>query len=84
MNLEIKEELLKRVDSINNKFSVYKNFSPDELRKTLRNIESSITSSGFTSLRIKLAIIEDFIKSSKLDTLLGLKLFILLLLIICL
>ena len=45
MNLEIKEELLKRVDSINNKFSVYKNFSPDELRKTLRNIESSITSS---------------------------------------
>ena len=45
MNLELKEELLKRVDSINNKFSVYKNFSPDELRRILRNIENSISSS---------------------------------------
>lgn len=45
MNLDSKEELLKRVDSINNKFSVYKNFSPDELRKVLRNIEKSISSS---------------------------------------
>lgn len=43
MNLESKEELLKRVDSINNKYSVYKNFSPDELRRILRNIENSIS-----------------------------------------
>lgn len=45
MNLESKEELLKKVGSINNKYSVYKNFSPDELRRTLRNIEKSLSSS---------------------------------------
>ena len=45
MNLEPKEELLKRVDSINKKYTVYKNFSPDEIRRILRNIEKAISSS---------------------------------------
>lgn len=45
MNLESKEELLKRVDSINKKYTVYKNFSPDEIRRILRNIEKAISSS---------------------------------------
>lgn len=45
MNLELKEELLKRVESINSKYLVYKNFTPDELRRILRNIEKSISSS---------------------------------------
>lgn len=40
MNHESTEELFSRVDSINNKYSVYKNFSPDELRRILRNIEN--------------------------------------------
>lgn len=40
MNLESKEELLKRIDSINNKYFVYKNFSPDKLREKLQNIEN--------------------------------------------
>ena len=45
MKLEPKEELLKRVDSINKKYTVYKNFSPDEIRRILRNIEKAISSS---------------------------------------
>ena len=45
MNLESKKELLKRVDSINKKYTVYKNFSPDEIRRILRNIEKAISSS---------------------------------------
>lgn len=45
MNLESKGELLKRVDSINNKYFVYKKFSPDKLREKLQNIENIITSS---------------------------------------
>ena len=45
MNLESKKELLKRVDSINKKYTVYKNLSPDEIRRILRNIEKAISSS---------------------------------------
>jgi hypothetical protein len=45
MNLESKVELLKKVETINNKYTVYKNFSPDELRRLLRNIEKAISSS---------------------------------------
>jgi len=48
MNHESNEELFSRVDSINNKYSVYKNFSPDELRRILRNIEKSISSAEDT------------------------------------
>lgn len=45
MNLESKVELLKKVETINHKYTVYKNFSPDELRRLLRNIEKAISSS---------------------------------------
>ena len=46
MSLKVDDSLRKTIESINVKYSIYKNVSPDELRNALRKIEECVSSSA--------------------------------------